>query len=80
MYCSLSIWKAGGSAWPESRGIPTKAWMQQMARNATDESCGYLEHRRYALHDRDTKFCSSFRATLTTGGISRSSCHREVRT
>ena len=48
---------------------PDEAWMQQMARNATDESWGYLEHRRYALHDRDTKFCSSFRATLTSGGI-----------
>jgi putative transposase len=26
---------------------PDEAWMQQMARNATDESWGYLEHRRY---------------------------------
>jgi homeodomain-containing protein/integrase-like protein len=48
---------------------PDEAWMQQMARNATDESWGYLEHRRYALHDRDTKFCASFRATLASGGI-----------
>jgi transposase InsO family protein len=24
---------------------------------------------RYALHDRDTKFCSTFRATLAAGGI-----------
>jgi putative transposase len=48
---------------------PDEAWMEQMARNATDESWGHLEHRRYALHDRDTKFCSSFRATLASGGI-----------
>jgi transposase InsO family protein len=48
---------------------PDEAWMEQMARNATDESWGYLDHRRYALHDRDTKFCASFRATLASGGI-----------
>jgi hypothetical protein len=43
--------------------------MQQMARNATGESWGFLDQRRYALHDRDAKFCSLFRATLTAGGI-----------
>jgi putative transposase len=48
---------------------PDEAWMQQMARNATDESWGHLERRRYSLHDRDTKFCASFRATLPSGGI-----------
>jgi putative transposase len=48
---------------------PDQAWMQQMARNATDESWGYLNQRRYALHDRDVKFYASFRATLASGGI-----------
>jgi len=48
---------------------PDEAWMEQMARNATDESWGHLERRRYALHDRDTKFCAKFRATLASGGI-----------
>ena len=48
---------------------PDEAWMQQMARNATNESWGHLERRRYALHDRDTKFCASFRAALASGGI-----------
>jgi transposase InsO family protein len=48
---------------------PDEAWMQQMARNATGDSWGYLECRRYALHDRDTKFCASFRETLASGGI-----------
>src|ERR1700730_14134624 len=48
---------------------PDQAWMQQMARNATDESWGYLNQRRYALHDRDTKFCTLFRTTLASGGI-----------
>jgi hypothetical protein len=27
---------------------PCEVWMQQMARNATDESWGYLNERRYA--------------------------------
>ena len=48
---------------------PDQAWMQQMARNATGETRGFLERRRYALHNRDTKFCSVFRATLAAGGI-----------
>ena len=48
---------------------PDQAWMQQMARNASGEAWGFLNHRRYALHDRDTKFCSLFRATLAAGGI-----------
>src|SRR3954465_626127 len=38
---------------------PTEAWMEQMARNATDEYGGYLRSVRYVLHDRDTKFCAS---------------------
>jgi len=48
---------------------PDQAWMQQMARNATGEEWGLVEQRRYALHDRDTKFCSVFRDTLAAGGI-----------
>ena len=48
---------------------PDQGWMQQLARNATGESWGFLDQRRYVVHDRDTKFCSLFRATLTAGGI-----------
>ena len=48
---------------------PDQAWMQQMARNATGEEWGFLEQRRYVLHDRDAKFCSVFRDTLAAGGI-----------
>ena len=40
-----------------------------MARNATGETRGFLEQRRYALVDRDTKFRSVFLATLAAGGI-----------
>jgi len=49
--------------------LPDQAWMQQMARNATGEAWGFLNQRRYALHDRDTKFCSMFRDTQKAGGI-----------
>src|SRR5262249_18394421 len=31
---------------------PDQSWMQQMARNATLEHWGYLNHCRYVLHDR----------------------------
>lgn len=48
---------------------PDQGWMQQMARNATGETWGFLEQRRYILHDRDAKFCALFRATLKAGGI-----------
>jgi Integrase core domain len=43
-------------------------WMQQIAR-ATQETWGYLSPCRYVLHDRDTKFCASFRSVLRTGGV-----------
>ena len=48
---------------------PTEEWMQQMARNITDESSGALSGRRYIAHDRDAKFCELFRSTLTASGV-----------
>ena len=48
---------------------PTEEWMVQMARNAVDVIDGTLLPVRYALHDRDTKFCSSFRTMLQSGGV-----------
>ena len=48
---------------------PTETWMEQMARNVTDESTGCLRNIRYVLHHRDTKFCASFEAILTSTGI-----------
>jgi len=45
---------------------PTEEWMEQIARNAVDEDWGYLRQIRYVLHDRDSKFCASFRAILKT--------------
>jgi putative transposase len=48
---------------------PTEQWMVQMAREATDEIDGVSRPIRFVLHDRDTKFCASFRATLSSGGV-----------
>jgi putative transposase len=48
---------------------PDQEWMEQIARSATQESWGYLDGCRYVLHDRDTKFCASFRSVLAAGGV-----------
>src|SRR5260370_4701981 len=39
------------------------------ARNATLEELGSLHPCRYLLHDRDSKFCESFREVLKAGGV-----------
>lgn len=46
-----------------------KAWMEQIARSATQETWGYLHPCRYVLHDRDTKYCASFQSVLAAGGV-----------
>ena len=43
--------------------------MEQIGRSATQETWGYLRPCRYVLHDRDTKFCASFRSALASGGV-----------
>jgi putative transposase len=43
--------------------------MEQIARSATQEAWGHLHPCRYVLHDRDTKFCATFRSTLADGGV-----------
>jgi transposase InsO family protein len=48
---------------------PAEEWMVQMARNAVDAIDGALLPVRYALHDRDSKFCASFRAMLYSSGV-----------
>ena len=62
---------------------PTAEWMEQVARNLTDAESGTLADQRIVLHDRDTKFCSSFRSLLpqrrratadTSGPLSQSEC------
>src|SRR6202140_1607203 len=48
---------------------PDREWMEQIGRSATQETWGYLHPCRYVLHDRDTKFCASFRSALASGGV-----------
>ena len=48
---------------------PDTVWMEQMARDAVDPESGYLRTQRYVLHDRDTKFCASFRSILESEGV-----------
>src|SRR5437763_13065317 len=43
---------------------PDQEWMEQMARNVTMEDSGFLIHRKYLLHDHDSKYCSSFRQVI----------------
>jgi hypothetical protein len=60
---SRRVWLGGITQHPDA------CWMQQVARNATMEDSGYLNGRRYLLHDRDQKFCVEFRETLAAGGV-----------
>jgi putative transposase len=61
----------------ESRRIDTvgitvhsnEQWMQQVARNATMDGSGALRDCQYLLHDRDAKYCESFRAIIETGRV-----------
>ena len=48
---------------------PTEEWMVQMARGAVDDIDGTLLPIRFVLHDRDSKFCASFRHTLHSAGL-----------
>jgi transposase len=46
---------------------PDENWMKQIARNVTMADWGFLEDCRYLIHDRDTKFCKSFRNIIRPG-------------
>jgi putative transposase len=48
---------------------PDQEWMEQMARNVTMEEGGFLANHRYLLHDRDSKYCPSFRQVIHAGGV-----------
>ena len=43
--------------------------MEQMARNVTMEENGFLSNRRYLLHNRDSKYCPSFRQVMEAGSV-----------
>jgi transposase InsO family protein len=40
---------------------PNEAWMKQIARNVTMDEWGFLDNCSYLIHDRDSKYCESFR-------------------
>ena len=48
---------------------PNEAWMLQIARNITMDGEPFFAHSKYLIHDRDTKYCASFRRTLNQAGI-----------
>jgi len=48
---------------------PDQEWMEQQGRNITMEEWGCLKGCRYLLHDRDAKFCQSFRELIKTGSV-----------
>jgi transposase InsO family protein len=48
---------------------PHDAWIQQVARNLTDNVDSFLRGKRYLIHDRDPLFTDAFRAVLRAAGI-----------
>jgi hypothetical protein len=48
---------------------PNEAWMKQIARNVTMDEWGFLDSRRYLIHDRDTKYTDSFRVIVKSGHV-----------
>jgi len=48
---------------------PNEEWMKQMARNVTMAEWGFLSSCEYLIHDRDSKFCQSFRSIIKSGGV-----------
>jgi hypothetical protein len=50
---------------------PDQHWMTQLARNVTMADWGFLSPGQYLIHDRDTKFCMAFQATMDAAGMKR---------
>jgi len=50
---------------------PNEAWMVQVARNVTMEEWGCLAPGQYLIHDRDTKFCTTFQQIIDDAGVER---------
>jgi putative transposase len=60
---SLKVCIAGVTISPDQR------WMEQMARDISFAESGFLNGRRYLLHDRDATFCAAFMEILEVVGI-----------
>jgi len=48
---------------------PNERWMKQIARNVTMDDWDFLNNCRYLIHDRDAKYCKSFRNIIESGGV-----------
>ena len=48
---------------------PNERWMKQIPRNVTMDDWGFLNNCRYLIHDRDTKYCQSFRDIIESGDV-----------
>ena len=48
---------------------PNEAWMKQIARNVTMDKWGFLDNCSYLIHDRDTKYCQSFRDIVESDDV-----------
>ena len=48
---------------------PDGGWMKQVARNLTDGIDGFLNPKRYLIHDRDPLFTDEFRDILRGAGV-----------
>ena len=48
---------------------PNEAWMKQIARNVTMDEWGFLDNCSYLIHDRDTKYCQSFRDIIESSEV-----------
>lgn len=58
---------------------PDQGWMEQMARNVTMEETGFLVGKRYLLHNRDSKYCPSFRQLIKAEKIKKGTMPRASR-
>jgi transposase InsO family protein len=48
---------------------PYGSWMVQVARNLTDCVAGFLNGKRYLIHDRDPLYTAQFTKTLAAAGV-----------
>src|ERR1700687_5675551 len=69
MCCSSFTWKRAGSPSPELPGTRLVSGWSRSPAARRKETWGYLNPRRYVLHDRDKKFCAAFRSVLTAAGV-----------
>lgn len=48
---------------------PNEEWMAQIARNETMVDYGFIEGKRYLIHDRDGKYCPAFLQIIKDAGV-----------